>query len=211
MKSRFITIEGVEGVGKSTVLAFISAQLKKEAIDFVVTREPGGTKVAEALRDIMLHHETEPLLPETELLLLFAGRAQHIAEVIQPALKSGKWVVCDRFVDASFAYQGGGRNIPMQHIEYLSRWIVRDCKPDLTLLLDAPVEIGLERLKKRGAKDRIEKENIIFFERVRQVYLDRAKQESNRFVVISANQSIEQVEKHINFTLKKIINTRSLT
>lgn len=203
-KGRFISIEGVEGVGKSTALSFISSYLKNAHIDFVMTREPGGTIVAEAIRQLLLHHEEEKILPETEVLLLFAGRAQHITHVIQPALNSGKWVVADRFVDASFAYQGGGRQVAIAHLNYLSNWIVKDCKPDLTLLLDAPVEIGLSRLQHRGEKDRIEKENIQFFERVRHVYLERAKAEPNRFVVIHADRSIAEVEFQIHAAMKNI-------
>ncbi len=202
--SFFISLEGVEGVGKSTAKDFIASEFKNKKIDFILTREPGGTHIAEAIRHIVLHHEGEDLLPETELLLVFAARAQHINTVIKPALDAGKSVISDRFVDASFAYQGGGRQIAMDRLDYLNNWIVGKTKPDLTLLLDAPVEVGLERLKSRGKKDRIEKEDIEFFERVRDTYLARAAAEPNRFVIIQADQSLEKVEVAIRASLSRL-------
>ena len=162
-QSYFITLEGGEGVGKSTALSFIQDYFRQKHIDCVMTREPGGTKIGEAIRDILLHLKDETVLPETELLLLFAGRAQHIAHTIKPALSSGKTVISDRFTDASFAYQCGGRQVPVHYFEMLEKWIQADLYPDLTLLLDAPVEVGMARIEKRGDKDRIESEKNDFF------------------------------------------------
>lgn len=204
-KGCLITIEGVEGVGKSTALLFIETQLKTAGIEFVLTREPGGTKIAEAIRQVLLHREDENMLPETELLLMFAARMQHISEVIQPALEAGKWVISDRFVDASFAYQGGGRGISMERIETLADWVQGDCQPDLTLLLDAPVNVGLARMMQRGAKDRIEKETKAFFERVRATYLKRAKLMPERFAVISADQKLPEVQAQITKVIESFI------
>ncbi|MCX7121038.1 MAG: dTMP kinase [Gammaproteobacteria bacterium] len=200
----FITLEGVEGVGKSTALNYIKNYLTEKNIDFTITREPGGTDVAESLRKILLHHEQEAILPITELLLLFAGRAQHIAHVIQPALDNNKWVISDRFTDASFAYQGGGRQMSMTQLKTLSEWVQGDLQPDLTLLFDAPVEVGLSRMTARGEKDRIEKEKTDFFERVRATYLERAKQFPARFVIIDATQSLESVQQQIKTALEKL-------
>lgn len=210
-KGRLITIEGVEGVGKSTALLFIETQLKKANIDFVLTREPGGTKIAEAIRKVLLHHEDENMLPETELFLMFAARVQHIAEVVKPALLAGKWVISDRFIDASFAYQGGGRGISMERIEVLADWVQGDCQPDLTLLLDAPVSVGLARMMQRGAKDRIEKETTAFFERVRSVYLKRAQLMPDRFAVIKADQKLPQVQAQITSVINHFIEKHQST
>ena len=205
MKPHFITLEGSEGVGKSTALTFIKNYLTEKKINFIVTREPGGTALAESLRQLLLHNDNETILPITELLLLFAGRAQHIEHVIKPALNSGKTVICDRFTDSSFAYQGGGRQMPMNQLQTLSEWVQGDLQPDLTLLFDAPVEIGLSRMNVRGDKDRIEKEKIDFFERVRTVYLARAKQFPERFKIIDATQSVEFVQKQIHSVLGDLL------
>jgi dTMP kinase len=197
-KRFFLTIEGIEGVGKSTILQHISEQLSQMKTDFILTREPGGTPIAEELRKILLTPNTEEVITsDTELLLMFAGRAQHIANVIQPALKADKWVVSDRFVDASFAYQGGGRKMDMSRIELLNQWIVNQLQPNATILLDAPPEIGLARAKLRGAHDRIEQEKIDFFQRVRAVYLERAKQNPTRFHIVDATQPLDVVKKQI--------------
>lgn len=199
----FITIEGIEGVGKSTAVKFIEEHLSRQHKSFVVTREPGGTGVAEQIRKVLLTLNSEEIiLPETELLLMFASRAQHIANVITPALNAGKWVVCDRFDDASFAYQGGGRGINLSYIQMLDDWLVKR-HPDITILLDASPEMGLMRAKHRGPQDRIETEKTIFFDRVRAVYLERAKLASKRFRVIDASQSIEAVQQEI----KKILDS----
>jgi len=202
-KMLFLTVEGIEGVGKSTAVKFIQDYLIKAQIHFVVTREPGGTPIAEEVRRVLLTSQAEEIMvPETELLLMFACRIQHIHHVIMPALKKGQWVISDRFVDASFAYQGGGRGIDMPHIEMLERWLIKDLQPDRTILLDAPPEIGLARAKHRGSQDRIEQEKIAFFERVRAGYLDRAKRDVKRFRIVNAAQSLENVQAEI----KKILD-----
>lgn len=200
----FITLEGGEGVGKSTALSFIKNYLSQKNRECVMTREPGGTKIGDAIRDILLHHKEEAVLPETELLLLFAGRAQHIAHIIKPALNAGKTVISDRFTDASFAYQCGGRQVPVHYFEMLEKWIQGDLYPDLTLLLDAPVSVGMARIESRGDKDRIEQEKTEFFQRVREAYLARAKQFPNRFVIIRANESLESVQVQIQESLDRL-------
>ncbi|OGT43766.1 MAG: dTMP kinase [Gammaproteobacteria bacterium RIFCSPHIGHO2_12_FULL_40_19] len=205
MSVSFITLEGGEGVGKSTALSFIKTVLLEKNIESVFTREPGGTKTGEAIRDVLLHRLDESILPETELLLMFAARAQHIAHVIKPALQAGKTVVSDRFTDASFAYQGGGRGISTDRLQTLTTWVQGDLQPDLTLLLDAPVEIGLSRIHQRGEKDRIEQESIDFFNRVRNAYLERAAQFPKRFSIIKADASLENVQEQIKQALDKIV------
>lgn len=196
----FITIEGIEGVGKSTAVNFIKEYFLKQQIPFIVTREPGGTGIAEQIRKILLTPTEEIMLPETELLLMFASRAQHIATVIMPALAAGQCVICDRFDDASFAYQGGGRGIDLAYIQSLDDWLVKR-PPDMTILLDASPALGLMRAKHRGPHDRIEQEKTIFFDRVRAVYLERAKQDAKRFNIIDASQSIEMVQQEIKAIL----------
>lgn len=199
----FLTIEGIEGVGKSTAVKFIQDYLTKTNKNFITTREPGGTLIAEQIRKVLLTPNSDELmLPETELLLMFASRVQHINNIILPALNDGKWVICDRFVDASFAYQGGGRGIDLSHIEMLDKWLVDKVQPRITILLDAPSEIGLTRAKHRGPHDRIEQEKIDFFERARAVYLTRATQDYKRFRVIDATQSFEVVQ----WELKRVLN-----
>lgn len=197
----FITLEGSEGVGKSTALNFIKRYLSDKKIDFLLTREPGGTPVGESIRELLLTKRDEQILPETELFLMFSARMQHIAHVIKPALLAKKTVVSDRFTDASFAYQGGGRKIEYQKIETLAHWVQGGLQPDLTLLLDAPVELGLSRLKNRKVKDRIEQEKIDFFQRVREAYLKRAKDYPGRIKMIDATQSLEGVQAQIKATL----------
>ena len=201
----FLTVEGIEGVGKSTIVKCIEKYLHHAKKMVVMTREPGGTEIAEHIRQLLLTPNlNETMLPETELLLMFASRVQHIRGVIEPALQKGEWVVSDRFVDASFAYQGGGRQINLSYIEMLEKWLVKNPHPDLTILLDAPVEIGLQRAKHRGPHDRIEQEKTDFFERVRQVYLTRAKNDSRRFRVIDATQPLSVVEMQVEKILDEI-------
>ena len=206
LEGKFITIEGIEGVGKSTAVNYIADFLTNAHLSFILTREPGGTLIAEKIRDILLTPcQEESILPETELLLMFACRRQHIEKVILPALSSGQWVVSDRFCDATYAYQGGGRNIPFKEIEMLDRWIVNTLSPDLTILLDTTPEIGLARAKHRGPQDRIEQEKVDFFRRVRETYLKRAKENSARFRVVDAAQSLEEVQKELKNILEGLI------
>jgi dTMP kinase len=189
---RLITLEGGEGAGKSTVLAALRGALEAAGIEAVYTREPGGTPLAEQIRGLMLDTHHEPAVAETELLLAFAARAQHVRATILPALQRGAWVVSDRFTDASYAYQGAGRGLDRDFIADLERRVV-GIRPALTLLLDVPVEVGLQRMRGRGAADRIEGERNDFFERVRQGYRDRAAAEPQRFEVIDASQPADAV------------------
>lgn len=203
---KFISIEGIEGVGKTTAMKTIQNYLTMQQQDWLATREPGGTVIAEQLRKILLTPNNEEIITtDTELLLMFASRSQHLANVILPALQSGKWVVSDRFVDASYAYQGGGRQMSMEKISLLDNWVVHDLQPHLTFLLDAPPEVGLARAKNRSAHDRIEQEKIDFFERVRAVYLERAKIFAQRFYVIDATQSLADVQAEIQKKMHEII------
>lgn len=197
MRGKFITLEGGEGGGKTTNLRFIADYLRGQGIDVLVTHEPGGTPFAERIRDLVLTPDVEePIAPDTELLLFFASRAQHIAEKIKPALARGQWVVCSRFTDSSFAYQMAGRGVSAEHIEGLAQWVQDDFWPDLTLILDLPVEVGMQRAQKRAALDRIEQEEKAFFERVRQNFLTRSRQHA-RYRVIDANQPLLNVQQTI--------------
>lgn len=193
MSGRFVTLEGGEGAGKSTVLAAVRDALAARKIDVIVTREPGGTPVGEAIRGVLLDPQYRGLAAETELLLMFAARAELVRSVIQPALAAGRWVLSDRFTDASYAYQGGGRGQPLARIAELEHWAAEGLVPDLTLLLDLPVAEGLMRASRRGSADRIEMENENFFERVRATYLTRAAVDSRRFRVIDAGKSLDDV------------------
>ncbi len=187
-RGKFISVEGGEGAGKSTLLAGLRDSLETRGISVVQTREPGGTPVGEAVRAIVLDPALRGLAAETELLLMFASRAQLVREVIEPSLAAGQWVLCDRFADASHAYQGGGRGQPASRIVELERWVCDDVKPDLTLLLDLPVATGRARAAGRGRADRIESEADAFFERVRAAYRERAALEPGRFRVIDASR-----------------------
>ncbi len=188
-RGKFISLEGGEGAGKSTLLAGLREYIERHGVALVQTREPGGTAVGEAVRAIVLDPAQRALAAETELLLMFASRAQLVREVIEPALAAGQWVLCDRFADASYAYQGGGRGQPVERIAELERWACAGLKPDLTLLLDLPVATGRARAAGRGDADRIEIEADAFFERVRASYRARAAAEPQRFRVIDASQS----------------------
>ena len=201
----FLTVEGIEGVGKSTNIHFIETQLKAHGIPVVVTREPGGTPVAEAIRDVLLASHTETVAIDTELLLMFAARAQHIQQVIEPALARGDWVISDRFTDATYAYQGGGRHVPMEKIAALEQWVQGDLRPDYTLLLDADVDVGLARAKKRTALDRFENETVAFFNRVRQTYLERAKADPKRYRLFNAEQALPLLQQDLLEVLVAII------
>jgi dTMP kinase len=193
MTGKFITLEGGEGAGKSTVLNSVRELLAARGIDPVVTREPGGTPAGEAIRSVLLDPKLRGLCAESELLLMFASRAQLVREVIQPALASGKWVLSDRFTDASFAYQGSGRGQPASRIAELETWAANGIKPDLTLLLDLPISEGMKRANGRGEADRIEMENADFFERVRAAYRQLAAAQPQRFRVIDAGQPLQNV------------------
>ena len=194
-KAKFITFEGVDGAGKSTHLTWFAETLRERGNEVLVTREPGGTPVGESLRDILLN---QPMHAETEALLMFAARLEHIEQVIKPALQRGIWVVSDRFSDASFAYQGGGRGVSVAKLEQLECWVHENFQPDLTLLFDLPVEVARQRLSKNITLDRFEQEKDSFFEKVRQAYLDRRKKHPGRFVLINAAQSPEQVKKNLD-------------
>ncbi|OGT07375.1 MAG: dTMP kinase [Gammaproteobacteria bacterium GWF2_41_13] len=205
-KGLFITLEGIEGAGKSTVVQHIREYFDKKKRAYVVTREPGGTEIAEAIRHILLNHYQEKMADDTELLLFFAGRAQHIARVIQPALVMGKMVLCDRFTDASFAYQCGGRGIPEERVAILEKWVQGDLQPDLTLLLDVSPEIGAARIAARKQLDRFEIERLAFFKKVRQHYLERAIHYSNRYRIIDANQSENEVKQAVELLLDQEVS-----
>lgn len=199
---KFITIEGIEGVGKSTNIAFIQSQLEAQGIKTLLTREPGGTELGEQLRNLLLHGGD--VSDKAELLMMFASRAQHIEEKIKPALESGTWVICDRFTDSTFAYQGGGRQLDLDWIKQLESLVHESFQPDLTLLLDAPVEVGRERASKRSAADRIEAEDLVFFNRVRDMFLARAEQ-FDRYQVVDATQTLEQVQVDIANALESLL------
>ena len=190
-KAKFITFEGVDGAGKSTHLAWFADTLRQRGLDVLITREPGGTPLGERLREILLN---QPMHAETEAMLMFAARLEHIEQVIKPALQRGTWVISDRFSDASFAYQGGGRGVPLEKLEKLESWVHADLQPDLTLLFDIPVEVARQRLSNNATLDRFEQEQSSFFEKVRQAYLDRRAKTPLRFALIDASQTPEQVK-----------------
>ena len=200
-KALFITLEGSEGVGKTSNMEYIKSMLDDANIDYIETREPGGTPLGEALRQTLLGEDFKGMSDDTELMLMFAARAEHVAQVIKPALEKGQWVLCDRFTDSAYAYQGGGRQLDMSRIEGLEQWVLGDLRPDLTLLLDAPVEVGRERAGKRSAPDRFEQERDAFFNRVRDSYLDRANKDPQRIKVIDASVDLESVQKQVNNVL----------
>ena len=194
---KFITFEGIEGVGKSTNIANLTALLEEHGCTVLTTREPGGTPMAERLRDMVAEHGDEAMPDIAELLIVFAARALHVNNVIQPALAAGTWVVCDRFTDSSRAYQGGGRGLPLDKINQLAGWVHGDLRPDLTILLDAPVETGMGRAGRRGKPDRFEIEEAEFFTRVRATYLQLAESEPDRFVIVDATQELDMVKADI--------------
>ncbi|PAV27476.1 dTMP kinase [Tamilnaduibacter salinus] len=201
----FLTFEGTEGVGKSTQLAFAADWLKARDVDFVVTREPGGTPMAEAIRELLLAPRQEPVDDLTELLLIFSARAQHLSQLIRPHLDAGRWVLCDRFTDATYAYQGGGRGVSMEQIGILETLVQQALRPDHVILLDAPVETGMARARQRGDLDRFEREAVAFFERVRAIYHERASQWPDRYHVLDAAQSEIAVSDQLAATLSGIL------
>lgn len=195
---KFITLEGGEGAGKTTCMSHVRDRLSGAGISFVQTREPGGTPLAEKIRNLLLDKENTDIRPDTELLLMFAARAQHLEELIRPALQRGQWVLCDRFTDATHAYQGGGRGIPQQRITDLEHWTQKGLKPDLTLLLDLPIETGLERAGQRSTPDRFESESMRFMQKTREAYQQIADDEPQRVKVIDASRPLEQVLAQID-------------
>jgi len=201
----FITLEGPEGAGKSTNRDYLAARLREHGLDVVLTREPGGTPLAEKVRELLLAPSDEVMAADTELLLVFAARAQHLAEVIRPALAKGAVVLCDRFTDATYAYQGGGRGLSVARIAALEQFVQGDLRPDLTLVFDLPVEVGLARAAARGRLDRFEQEGQAFFEAVRQAYLQRAQGEPQRYSLLDAAQPLDAVQRAIDALLPAIV------
>ena len=207
MLGQFITIEGIECVGKSTNAKFIETMLNQKGYKTLVTREPGGSGIGEKIRNILLFEKKDTLSPMTELLLLFAAREKHINEIIKPALENGTWVICDRFTDASFAYQGFGRELGFEKVNQLKALIQKDFEPDLTILLDAPLEVITSR-RKLNPNDRFESEDKKFFGRVRNGYLELAKIFEDRVKVIDASQDIEDVQNQIKILINSMVNVQ---
>ncbi len=205
-KGLFITLEGGEGAGKSSNLGFIETWLRQAGKNPLMTREPGGTRAGEEIREILLHGKDLLLTAEAEMLLMFAARAEHLQQVVRPALAQGRIVVCDRFTDATYAYQGGGRGLPAERIAVIEQWVQGDLRPDLTLLFDVPVEIGLQRANRRSTPDRFERENIQFFERVRHTYLERARVEAGRIRILDASKSPAEVEQQLGQILDEVVH-----
>lgn len=205
MSGLFITLEGPEGAGKSTNREYLAERLREQGLDVVMTREPGGTPLAERIRELLLAPSDESMAVDTELLLMFAARAQHLAQVIRPALARGAVVLCDRFTDATYAYQGGGRGLSQARIATLETFVQGSLRPDLTLVFDLPVEVGLARAAARGRLDRFEQEGQAFFEAVRQAYLQRAQSAPQRYSVLDAAQPLEAVQRAIDALLPSIL------
>lgn len=205
MSGLFITLEGPEGAGKSTNRDYLATRLREQGIDVLLTREPGGTPLAERVRELLLAPSEEPMAADTELLLVFAARAQHLAQVICPALARGAVVLCDRFTDATYAYQGGGRGLSEARIEVLENFVQDTLRPDLTLVFDLPVEVGLARAAARGRLDRFEQEGQSFFEAVRQTYLRRAALQPQRYYILDAAQSLAGVQQALDNLLPQLL------
>lgn len=205
MSGLFITLEGPEGAGKSTNRDYLAGLLRDRGLDVLLTREPGGTPLAERIRELLLAPSEECMDADTELLLVFAARAQHLAEVIRPALARGAVVLCDRFTDATYAYQGGGRGLSIERIATLERFVQDGLQPDLTLLFDLPVEVGLSRAAARGRLDRFEQEGQAFFEAVRQAYLQRAKADPQRYRLLDAAQPLTSVQQSLDGLVGQIV------
>lgn len=204
-KGKFITVEGGEGAGKSSNIEFIKEYLSEKGIDLVCSREPGGTLYAEKIRELLLSHQPEPLAANAELLLIFAARAQHLNQLILPALQRGQWVLCDRFTDATYAYQGAGRDLGVDSVATLETLVQGDMRPDLTLILDIPVELGMSRVHKRGDLDRFETEKVLFFETIRQCYLDIAANNPERCRVIDTSVPLAKVQRRISAVLDQAL------
>ncbi|AZD53687.1 dTMP kinase [Pseudomonas chlororaphis subsp. aurantiaca] len=205
MTGLFITLEGPEGAGKSTNREYLAERLRAAGIEVLLTREPGGTPLAERIREVLLTPGDEVMNPDTELLLVFAARAQHLAEVIRPALARGAVVLCDRFTDSTYAYQGGGRGLSVERIATLERFVQGELRPDLTLVFDLPVEVGLARASARGRLDRFELEGRVFFDAVRQAYLKRAAADPARYLLVDAAQPLSQVQQALDALLPKLL------
>lgn len=201
----FIVLEGGEGVGKTTNMAFIQSYLKQHGVAFTHSREPGGTEIAEKIRELVLHKHDENMSELTELLLIFAARAQHLQNVIEPTLAQGKWLLCDRFTDATYAYQGYGRSLSLDVIGQLENLVQKSLRPDCTIILDAPVEVGHARACARAELDRMESEDLSFHQRVRDGYLKRATEQADRYAVIDANKSLESVQEQLKQVLDDLI------
>lgn len=191
-------------MGKSTNIDFLEQQLRERNIDLVVTREPGGTELGEDIRELLLRPRDEPVVPAAELLLIFAARAQHIAQVVEPSLAAGRWVLCDRFTDATYAYQGGGRQLPVSMIRQLEQLVQGHLRPDYTLLLDAPVDVGMSRATERGELDRFEQEKTGFFEKVRSTYLQLAGESSGRYRVVDASRPLAEVQSQLEDVCREL-------
>ncbi len=204
-RSLFITLEGIEGVGKSTQAQFAAQWLRARGRDVVLTREPGGTPLGEGIRDLLLDKAYAGMAPDSELLLVFAARAEHLAQVIRPALSVGRDVVCDRFTDASYAYQGGGRGVPAAQVAALEEFVQGGLEPHLTILLDADVSVALARARGHKAADRFENEAEPFFERVRSAYLTRARHAAHRFCVVDTSVPIPEVQASIAVALERVL------
>lgn len=202
----FITVDGIDGAGKTSQLDFIQQQLEQAGKRVIRTREPGGgIQLGEEIRHLLLQHRGEGMSADAELLLVFAARAEHLQQLICPALEQGQWVLCDRFTDATYAYQGGGRGIAMERIAILEDWVQGLLRPDLTLLFDIPVELGMQRANRRGQRNRLDSESLAFFERARATYLQRAQAEPQRYRIIDASRSYEQVQSDVALILKNLL------
>ncbi len=209
-KGLFITVEGSDGAGKTTHIPFLERLLSEAGLEVIVTREPGGTRLGEALREILLHQPEQSICGNTELLLMFAARAEHLEQVILPAVRSGKCVLCDRFTDATYAYQGGGRGVDENRIETLEEWVQNGYQPDLTLVFDVPVEVGLSRTRSRQDQlDRFEQEDTAFKESVRRAYQDRARRYPERIKLVDSSYSIAQIQDVLMGHVESILESRS--
>jgi dTMP kinase len=200
VRGRFITFEGIDGAGKSTQIEVVANALRARELPLVITREPGGTPLGEALREVILH---QPMTSAAETLLMFAARAEHLERVIRPALEAGTWVLCDRFTDATYAYQAGGRGMSPERIGELEQWVHPDLQPDLTLLFDVPPEVAAQRLARARSADRFESEQVDFFGRVRRAYLDRALEQPQRFVVIDGTQPADVIGARLSVLMQR--------
>jgi len=204
-KGKFITLEGSEGAGKTTNMIYIKNRCEAQGFNVICTREPGGTEISEKIRELLLDKSNSNFFPDTELLLMFAARSQHLNELIIPALNRGDWVISDRFTDASFAYQGGGRGLSWERISLLRDWVQGELRPDLTLLFDLPVKTGMARAKKRGPTDRFEEEDINFFDKVRQGYFRVATEEKQRFSIVDSSKNESEVQHQVEKILSEFI------